>query len=116
MVGAPVPGKRLRGRKINRWKDSCKRHGKCGIKGGGRTGQNKVEERYSIKYPRWDKSTRRKRRGQKGCTTLDDDRCQLLPRNLVLGHCVSQPSEGSVGKLRHLIKVRAQFLVDRRLK
>ena len=44
MLDAPVPGKRWRGRQTTRWKDSCKRYGKCGVKSGGCTGQDEVEE------------------------------------------------------------------------
>ena len=40
MLGAQVPGKRWRKRHKTTWKDSCKRCGKCGVKGGERTGQS----------------------------------------------------------------------------
>ena len=40
MVNSPIPGKRRRGRQQTRWKDSCKKkYGKCGVKGGGRIGE-----------------------------------------------------------------------------
>ena len=41
MLASPVPGKRRRGRQKTRWKDSCKRYGKCVFKGGVRTGHDK---------------------------------------------------------------------------
>ena len=46
MLDAPMLGKRWRGRQKTRWKDSCKskRYGKCGVKGGGRIGQDKMAE------------------------------------------------------------------------
>ena len=51
MLDAPVPGKRRKGRQKTKWKDSFKR-GKesVGLKeeGVGPTGQDKVEELYSI--------------------------------------------------------------------
>ena len=46
MLDAPVPGKRRKGRQKTRWRNLCKRDGKC------RTGQNKVEELYSIPFRR----------------------------------------------------------------
>ena len=45
MLDAPVSGKKRRGRQKTRWKDSCKGDmEKFGVKGGGRTGQDKEEE------------------------------------------------------------------------
>ena len=43
ILNAPVPGKRRRGKQNTRRKDSCKRHMER-VKGGGRTGQDKVGE------------------------------------------------------------------------
>ena len=46
MLGRLVSGKRLRGIQKTRWKDSCNRDMESvGVKGGGRNGQDKVEER-----------------------------------------------------------------------
>ena len=47
MLDAPVPGKRWRGRQKTGGKTRVKEiYGTCGVKGGGRTGQDKVEELY----------------------------------------------------------------------